>query len=60
MYIYKPNYISGTVVRLRDYLFRRRAFDIQNELGKLGKKIDEVWISRGGNIEGKCYSIAYK
>ena len=60
MYIYKPNYISRTMVCLRDYPFGRCALDLQNKLVKLGKKIKEVWIGGGGNIEGECCSIACK
>ena len=38
MYIYKPNYISEAVGRLKDYLFGRHALDLRNELVKAGKK----------------------
>ena len=60
MYIYKPNYILGTMVCLRDYLFGHCVLDLQNKLVKLGKKIKEVQIGRGGNIEGEYCSIACK
>jgi hypothetical protein len=42
MYIYDPNYISGEVTRLKDYLFGHRALDLRNELRKAEKKIEEI------------------
>jgi hypothetical protein len=42
MYIYDPNYTSGKVTRLRDYLYRQHALDLRNEIGKAGKKIEEI------------------
>ena len=58
MYIYKPNYISEAVVCLREYLFGHCVLDLQNKIGKIGKKIKEVWIGKGGNTEGEYYSMA--
>ena len=60
MYIYEPNYVSGTAVRLKDYPFGRRALDLRNELVKIGNKIEGVWIGGGGNAEGECRTMACK
>src|SRR5437763_726419 len=60
MYIYEPDHISGLVVWLKDYPFGRRTLDHRNELGKARKKIEEVWIDRGGNIDSKCCTMACK
>ncbi len=58
MYIYDPNYTSGKVTRLRDYPFGQRALDLRNEIGKAGKKIEEIWIGGEGNTEGECRTMA--
>ena len=58
MYIYKPNYTLVEATCLKDYLFGYRALELRNELRKAKKKIEEVWIGRGGNTEGECCTMA--
>jgi hypothetical protein len=58
MYIYKPNYILQEAICLKDYPFGRCALDLRNKLAKAGKKIDQIWIGRGGNTEGECRTMA--
>ena len=58
MYIYEPNYIPAEATRLKDYPFGHRALELRNKLRKAEKKIEEVWIGGGGNMEGECCTMA--
>ena len=58
MYIYNPNFTPSKVTRLNNYLFRRCAVELRNEILKIRKKIDEIWIGGGGNTEGECRTMA--
>ncbi len=58
MYIYDPNFTPGEVTHLNDYPFGRRAVDLRNEIVKIRKKIEEIWIGGGGNTEGECRTMA--
>jgi hypothetical protein len=60
MYIYDPNFTPGEATRLNDYPYGRRALDLRNEIVKIKKKIEEVWIGGGGNTQGECRTMACK